>query len=134
MYRSKKTPNIGEKLPQVHNWENQIDIHEVNVDEIAKETKFSRERIAEALKITDRNIFHGRSLEKDILRRYKKRLDHANSLNDVLALLRGYRNSIESARGSLAPYNTGKVPDRNIENIFIWHLAHRYKLSPKSAK
>jgi hypothetical protein len=128
----------GENLPPIKNWEKPIPLEEVDVEKIAKKTGFSQSRILEALVIEDRDIFamdspRGRSLEKDFLRMEWKKLNRAHTEGEALAFLRGYQARLENSP-SLAPYDTPKLPSREIQNIYIWYFAHRYRLSTKSAK
>jgi hypothetical protein len=117
-------------LPTIPNWRDPLDIDEVDTLRISFLSNFSLQRITEALN-SKRDIFEGSTVEKEVLRRQAAILDSTKSISEVVRALARYRLD---NRPLLDHRQTGKIPNRDVENIFIWHLAHRCKLSPRSAK
>jgi hypothetical protein len=117
-------------LKTITDWRDPIDISEVNIEKIAFLSKFSESRIREAL-LSERSIFEGRSIEKETVRRQAAILDDVKSLEGVVRALARYRLDNQP---SLDHRDTGRLLNREVENIFIWHFAHRCKLSTKSSK
>jgi hypothetical protein len=115
------------KLPPAKNWLEPLSPEEVNLVKVAEELKIDVDRVIVGLK-ADRDIFNGLQSESDFLRQYKKRLEGTTSLNQVRAQWAGYLHSLATSDKFHRPYQTESGRNRNIENMFIWNLAHRFRV------
>ena len=121
-------------MPPIKDWEKPVPLDQVDVERVAREVSLSSHRVMEALRIINRDIFDGPSLEKDLLRRECKKLNEAPSIGHARAHWWGYKRTLDAKIGNLDPSNTSRIANPEIVNLYIWYFSHRYKLSPKSAK